>query len=270
MWAVPSGLFAYIANKFFGIPYIIWVLGSDIWIYGRKKFTKFILRGILKNSLKLYADGEELRGETELISGKLCEFLPSSRILPQDNLPEITLNNNKINFLFIGRYHPHKGVDILIDAIHLLPKEISDRCHFHLYGGGQLEKFIKNKIREYELNNVSIKGYVDMYELSALMRTAHFLIIPSRKDSIPVVFSDALQCGLPMIVSRVGDMGKLVEKYGIGFSFEKENQTELSQLIIKVISLKKEFFCDNIQKARRFFDVRKACITIINDINAAP
>jgi len=41
------------------------------------------------------------------------------------------------------------------------------------------------------------------------------LVVPSRNESIPIVFSEALQAALPMLVTDVGDMGELARRHGL-------------------------------------------------------
>ncbi|MGG4553701.1 glycosyltransferase family 4 protein [Paenibacillus humicus] len=266
MWAVPAGVWAYRAFKKFGVPYVTWTLGSDIWIYGRKKLTSNIVKTVLTHSAKLFSDGEALRLETEKIAGKPCAFLPTTRTLPIENMPNIDFNPNKINFLFVGRFHPHKGIDILIDAVNLLENEIKNQSHFYIYGGGELEEELRQKTSNLQLKNISFGGYADANKVSALMRSAHFLIIPSREESIPVVMSDALQCGLPMIVSKVGDMGDLMDKYKVGYSFESENAAELAEKIKFAFGDSKEKYEENILIMKSIFDIDTIAATLIEKV----
>jgi len=86
MWAVPAGLFTYVTKIFCKTPYIVWVLGSDIWNIQDYPFGKFMLKKVLKNSSKIYADGLQLAKDVRDICGRRCEFLASSRILSTHHL----------------------------------------------------------------------------------------------------------------------------------------------------------------------------------------
>jgi len=61
---------------------------------------------------------------------------------------KIKLNRKQVNFLYVGRYHKHKGTDILIDAISLIPRDSLAGMKFHIFGGGSLEKTIKDKVKK--------------------------------------------------------------------------------------------------------------------------
>jgi glycosyltransferase involved in cell wall biosynthesis len=265
LWAVPSGFLALLAKRKFNVNYSIWCLGSDIWFYGRNILTKGIVKKILKSSTYNYADGIGLCDEVTNLSRKYCCFLPTSRILNQPN--ELTVNvSEKKEFVFIGRYHPNKGPDVLLKAISLLDSKIARQSIFHFYGGGEMENDMKKFVAENGLTNTFIHGYIDITDIVTCLRQAHYLIIPSRYDSIPVIFSDSLQCQLPIIATDVGDTGDLIKKYNIGFVCEKENANELAKLIEKSFYIEKSEFIENINEALKIFDVKKTVQKLISDL----
>lgn len=265
LWAVPSGLLALLAKRKLNINYSIWCLGSDIWFYGKNILTKGIVKKILESSTYNYADGIELCEEVTNLSQKYCCFLPTSRILNQQN--EVTMNvSEKKTFVFIGRYHPNKGPDLLLKSISLLDAKIAAQSIFHFYGGGEMENYMNTFVAENGLMNTFIHGYIDTTEIVTCLRQAHYLIIPSRYDSIPVIFSDSLQCQLPIIATDVGDTGSLIKKYNIGFVCEKENANELAKLIEKSFYVERSEFIENINEALKIFDVKNTVQKFISDI----
>lgn len=267
LWTVPAGLWAYLATKKNKKPYIIWSLGSDIWTYGRSKYTSWIIKKIIKKSLLTFADGFELCKEIKKISGKNCDFLPTTRVLPKPYNIKYKFLKNKINFLFIGRYHKTKGPDILIKAISLLPKNIKKQSFFNFYGTGEMEDFLKQEIVKLNIKNVKINGSIDSQKVSNLMSQVDYLIIPSRFDSIPVVFSEALQSNLPIIATDTGDTGNLIKKFNIGLVCKKENPKDLSKTITKIIKIDRKKFLKNIKIATKIFNNKESVKTFIKKVN---
>jgi glycosyltransferase involved in cell wall biosynthesis len=47
------------------------------------------------------------------------------------------------------------------------------------------------------------------------MSACDCLVVASRNESIPIVFSEALQASLPMLVTDVGDLGELARRHGL-------------------------------------------------------
>jgi len=164
MWAVPAGLFAYVAKFFRKTPYTVWTLGSDIWKIQDYPLGKLILNKVLKNASNLFADGLVLANDVKNISSRKCEFLASSRILSKDlKEPDYSkFDSSKTNFMYLGRYHENKGTDLLIKAISLLSKEEREKSLFHIFGGGPLESKIKKLVNENKLeSNVFVNSYLD-------------------------------------------------------------------------------------------------------------
>lgn len=216
MWAIPSGLFSWCTWRWLGIPYGVWALGSDIWARRKYPFGDHIVRCVLRDAQFRFADGVQLASEVEQLAGSPCAFVPSVRQLPvpPTNLLDPDLTSASTHFLFIGRYELNKGPDILIEAMRLL-LDSGQSAHLHLFGDGSLKQQLVNRIRGYE-GNIHLGGYANPNTVVAYMRTCDWLIIPSRIESIPLIFVDALQMRLPVIVADVGDLGTLVHRFGVG------------------------------------------------------
>lgn len=259
MWAVPAGYWGMKVRKRLGLPYAVWSLGSDIWTYGRLPIFKHWVRGILKQSSFCFGDGFSLVEEVRILSGRSCSFLPTTRRLPREDLPEVSFDPQKSHYLFIGRYHPNKGPDILLEAIRLIDHKVLSGIQFHFFGTGFMERDLKRKVLEYNLgNDVTIQGPVDEYRMVALLKKCHALIIPSRIESIPVVLSDALQVDCNMIVSNVGDMGSLVRSYQAGIVVDELSPEAFKDAILSQMKRKKDEFQEGRQKLYALFDLERS------------
>jgi glycosyltransferase involved in cell wall biosynthesis len=216
LWALPSGWFAYLAKKKLGIPYSVWCLGSDIYVWAKRPFLRRIIRRVLKEADFLFADGFDLKEEVEKLSGKRCAFLPSVRRLPPPPNQTVGLDKSKTNFLYLGRWEKKKGLDDLIKAFSLIKRELVD-IDLHILGWGDYERQMRKLIKRYQLReHVIMVGKVSTGLVSAYLKESDCLVIPSRGDSIPLVFSEALQMRTPLIVTDVGDMGSLVRRFKLG------------------------------------------------------
>ena len=221
LWALPSGLGGYFLFKKFNISYDVWCLGSDIWKHKDNWLTRPFLNKILNSSNNIYTDGYTFCKEVDLLCNKTSRFLPSCRNIVQNHTSIQREKTHEKTFLFIGRYHYNKGPDILIEAIKKLPDEINSKSVFLFYGIGSLHRDIADTVRRFDLHNVFINDMVDTDRISEVFFHSHFLIIPSRIDSIPVILSDAMQCNTPVIGSEVGDLGDIINTYGIGYNFQE-------------------------------------------------
>jgi len=273
-WAIPSGFFALLIRRFYKIPYVVLSVGSDIWKVQDYPFGKTILKKVLKNAKKLFADGIQLAKDVEEISGIECSFMATNRRLDKKikNIEYKKIDPNKINFIFVGRYHVNKGVDILIDAIKLLSSNEMNKSLFHIFGrSGPEQEKIETMVSESNLSNVFINSAIPWDEVYSYIKKSDVVVIPSRIESIPVVLSNAIESEKPALVTNVGDMGDLVRKYNIGLVCDP-NPESMKTEISKLINLEKNFEKFNFQnkELKDYLSLEKSVtkfIQIIKDKN---
>ncbi len=216
MWAVPAGWMAQWLKRRRGVPYTVWCLGSDIWTYGRYPLLKHVVANVLRNADQVYADGLELGERATELSGVACPFLPSSRVWDGTATPVERPSGEATRFLFVGRYASVKGVDVLLEAMAQYRAAGGDG-HLYLFGGGPMEASLQARATEPDLADcVTLGGLADKETYQRQLAACDCFLIPSRMESIPLVLSDALQQGKPLIVSDVGDMGRLLRETPAG------------------------------------------------------
>ena len=86
-----------------------------------------------------------------------------------------------------------------------------------------------------------------------MLSNADYILIPSRIESIPVIFSDALQCGRPIITTPVGDLAGLVEKYHVGICSTEASPAAYALAINESLHRSPSQYMDNIASARTDF-----------------
>jgi len=257
MWAVPCGAMAMWALRSTGVHYDAWCLGSDIWRYGRPRATRWIVRTVLRNASLLLADGPTLARESARLAGRACRFLPSARLIEGTRPAPTSLAEGKANLLFVGRFHPNKGVDLLPQTVALL-RDWDVDAHLHIFGGGLLEADVRRLIAEHDVGDrVSFYGYCDADTVASYMRDCDVLIIPSRIESIPVVFSDAAACGIPVAATDVGDLGAMVRRYGVGETCAPGRPEELARAVRRVLDGDRASYRSRAAVARALFDIRR-------------
>lgn len=259
LWALPAGQWARSAGKRIGAPYSIWALGSDIWSLGRLPLVRRWLRTVLTDATLRFADGYRLCDDVNAIAGKSCDFLPSSRALPPI-APKTLRAAPPYRLAFLGRWHTNKGVDLLLDALHSLPAEDWTRIEeVRLAGGGPLEATVQAGCARLETAGraISMLGFLGRDEAAALLAWADVLLIPSRIESIPVVFSDAMQALCPVVAMPVGDLPRLVTDYGVGVLADSVDAGAFSSALSQMLRHALPDFQAGLQAAAGAFDVAK-------------
>lgn len=242
IWTFPSGPFALKAKKELGVPYAVWALGSDLYVYPRYPVIKQIIQKILKNADLRFGHGEYMTDIMKELSGAPCHFLPYLSTLSFKKQKKVKLNQKKFNFLFLGRLEKIKGVELLLEAIISLYRQ-NKNFNLYLIGDGRLEEPLKKRVAEEGLeNNVFFLGRIDDRELLAgYFLNTDALIIPSRVECLPLVFTEAMKAKLPMIATNIGDMGRLIRKHRLGLVFSRENKLSLVRALRGALKEGKNF-----------------------------
>ncbi|MBJ6980223.1 glycosyltransferase [Luteimonas sp. MC1895] len=208
LWALPCGEWARRAARKHACGYSVWTLGSDIWSLGRIPVVRGRLRRILAGATHCWSDGLKLMEDTRAIAGREVAFLPSTRRIDRVRL-EPMRSQPPYRFMFVGRWHPNKGVDLLLEALAQLSASDWARIERVLVaGGGPLDAEVRAAVRKLQddARPVELRGYLTRDQATDAMLGSDYLLIPSRVESIPVVFSDAMKLACPVIAMPVGDL----------------------------------------------------------------
>jgi len=223
LWGLPCGEWARRASNDGGIGYSVWLLGSDVWSLGRVPVLRTMLARVIRDAARAYADGYQLADDAKRLSGREPEFLPSTRdIVAADASRPRTAPPFRL--LFLGRWHPNKGVDLLLDALAMLSDADWARIErVDIEGGGPLEASVRARAGELRARGrpVDVGGFLDKTAAAAAISRCDWLLIPSRIESIPVVFSDAMKLGRPVVAAPVGDLPRLLRDRACGVLCER-------------------------------------------------
>lgn len=213
LWALPAGYLAWRTCPP-RIPYSVWALGSDIHTWARRPLIGRLVRRVLRDAEHRFADGLGLAAEVERISGRDCRFMPTTRRLPSP-APLPRALQGGVNFLFVGRLEAVKGADVMVDAMLRLLASGAD-ARLTMCGTGSMEPALQAQVRAAGADErIAFLSSQPGDVIAGYMSRCDCLVVPSRNESIPIVFSEALQAGLPLLVTDVGDMGELARRHGL-------------------------------------------------------
>lgn len=128
--------------------------------------------------------------------------------------------------LFIGRLSPEKGVDRLIDAWALLPKN----RQLVIAGDGSILQSLKNRAASLGLGNIRFVGFVDPDAQKELWDGAAFSVVPSLwQEPFGMVVLEAWARMRPVVAHRIGAMPELITDGENGFLSGIEHPGDLAQ-----------------------------------------
>jgi glycosyltransferase involved in cell wall biosynthesis len=126
-----------------------------------------------------------------------------------------------------------------------------------MFGLGPMESELQRMIDELKLDcYVYLNGPIQAQELSNYLDSVSFLVIPSRIESIPVVFSDAIQRGTPVVATPVGDLPQIMDEFGCGIVADNVNAEALSAALDKAMATDRVAYKHATANAYKRFDIR--------------
>lgn len=120
--------------------------------------------------------------------------------------------------LFLSRLHPVKGLDVLLPAFAQLLRTVP-RARLALAGSGPqgYEQRIRSRIQELGLEpTVSLPGFVERGKKERLLAESDVFVLPSRHESFGIAVVEAMDAGLPVVISRGVDIWRDVDRAGAG------------------------------------------------------
>lgn len=163
------------------------VEGIKGWI--KKNFCQRISKGYVSGHphAKLL-EALDFRGEIVITKGVgIFNYIPQPAYVPRK---EVT------NFIFVGRLVPVKNIELLILVFNTCPD-----LHLDIVGFGVLENYLKGLA----CRNISFQGAIDNKQLPYIYQKSDVFILPSKSEPWGLVVEEALNNGLPVIISdRVG------------------------------------------------------------------
>ncbi len=134
--------------------------------------------------------------------------------------------------IYIGRYLPFKGVDMLWNVFSELRKEGFEDWELHCLGTGDMwdSRIINDGIIHH--------GFVQPEEMPKYLQDSGIFILPSLKEPWGVVVQEMAAAGFPMVLSNnVGAASTFLAENENGFSFESGNADSLKEALKKIMVL---------------------------------
>ncbi|KQV34933.1 MULTISPECIES: glycosyltransferase family 4 protein [unclassified Rhizobium] len=174
---------------------------------------------------------------------KLCVIengIAVEAVAPARALQGLTPHRNR--FAYFGQMTPFKGVDVLIDAISRIPKEIwgEDSC-LMIYGGNLERQPVEFQERMKKLisdagDRVRFYGAYQNADVPRLMRSVDWVILPSVWwENSPMVIQEALLHRRPMICSDIGGLAEKVREGEDGLHFRAGSSQDLADRIVEAL-----------------------------------
>jgi glycosyltransferase involved in cell wall biosynthesis len=142
------------------------------------------------------------------------------------SLPEKQDRSGPIRLAFVGRHDRQKGLDILLDTIRRTPVP---GLEFEIVGEGVLSEGVPPAGGDYP--NVRFHGWLSRQQTLELVESADAVVLPSRWDAAPIVATEALRAGVPVIGSNRGAIPEIVQHGVGGYIFDLDDPRSLARIL---------------------------------------
>ena len=124
-------------------------------------------------------------------------------------------SNGIVKLVSVGSLIQRKGYDLLVEALHLLPKNYS--WSLTIIGDGEDKVKLQGMVKEYDLEDrIHFVGKKYKNEIIEIMHNSNAFVLASRAETFGVVYIEALSQGLPVIATSCGGPEEFVnDKNGI-------------------------------------------------------
>lgn len=224
-------LFGQIAGAIRGIPVVSWQHNAFL-----KPWNKRLLRLTKRLSGYWVTDSQTVAefAEHELgVDPALIDVWPLFRAKPDVPQAAAWLPGMRFRIGSLSRLHPNKNQCDFVAAAALACRQRPDlvaRLEFVIGGDGPEHAALAAQIAAAGLANLQLAGFVDQPE--SFLAGLHAYIQPSHHEGLCIAAHEAMQAGLPVIATRVGELQRSVLPGETGYLCEVGDVAAMAAAII--------------------------------------
>ncbi len=170
------------------------------------------------------------------------ESFPENNISKEQAKKHIRIGGNIL--LSIGRLSPWKGFAKLVEVVAELARIIPD-VRLIIVGDGEERTNLEDLIKKMNLEDkVNIIGKIPHEEIPFYLKAADVFVLNSEYEGLSHAILEAMQAGVPVVVSNRGGNPELIQDGFNGFLVEYNNEEQIKTAVSKLFQDK--------ELARRF------------------
>jgi glycosyltransferase involved in cell wall biosynthesis len=247
-------VFPPILARLFGVPYVIEKNGLMEDEFRSRGFSEIVIKILrlaeeinfrLSDKIVCVTEGikREIVRRYKVNEGKLMVIPNGANIelfRPLDKREcrrKLGLEENAFYVGFVGSFAPWQGLEILIEAAKRVKEQGYAQIKYILVGDGEQESLLRQKVREYKLEQeIRFTGRVAYEQVVNYINTFDVCYLCKERLSFgfsPLKLYEYLACGRPVIASRVDGVKEVIEEGKCGYLFEPGDAEELAKRIIQ-------------------------------------
>ena len=254
------------------IPYVLYINGGTIKKESRLKYR--VKRHYIRQANAYFSPDEG--------SDKYLEYYGANpkHIL---NYPNSTIYENEIAKEKPNKEELRNELGIKFDKVFISAGQLIKRKNYlslveewqkfpgnyglFLIGDGKQRKEIESLIKEKNLKNVVLKGFLSREELFKYFRASDVFLFPSKEDIYGHVINEAMSQGIPVISTKnVNSANKLIKNGTNGYLLEKLEGDEFKAAVDGVLKLDAFDRCVSTAKENTIEKMAEVHVKMINEV----
>jgi glycogen(starch) synthase len=241
-FTLPCGFVALILSKIFGVPYVVSLRGADVPGFTEKfplitRFGKPFTRLIWQQAQAVVPNSSGLLDLARRTLPDLHATIIPNGVDTVRFAPAPALVTAPFTLLSLARLTKRKRIDLVIEALALLPSPDRSAVQFLVAGDGEELGKLQALAHNLGLSDVvRFLGRVEHDSTPALYRQASALILVSENEGMSNNVLEGVASGLPIIATRTGGMTELIRDGVNGMLVPVDTTAQaLSDIIQKLI-----------------------------------
>jgi len=146
----------------------------------------------------------------------------------------LNLNQDSVVFIFVGRLIPVKNLPFMLEGFYEVLKE-NNKVHLLIVGDGPQRKPLMQFVKEKGMNkNVTFTGNIQRDKIVDYYSAADVFIMTSKYESFGLAVLEAMSCSLPVIISCIGWLPRLLKEKENGKFINPDDIHNLKKAILFV------------------------------------
>jgi len=268
-FALPDGFAAAHFSSAEGVPLVLTVRGSDVFVLGRRRIARTDLRRTLGRTRALIAVSDELAEQVarlgvpheriHVIPGGVPYRAPEDR---QEARRRLEVDEDAVCLLWVGRLVPVKQPLDAIRAFAALVRASPRRnAVLALIGEGPLDAEVSETVRREGLDRrVRLLGYQSREEVWSWQCASDLLLNSSRSEGTPVAVLEALGAGTPVAAYPLPGVRAVLAAVDGGTTAPDSTPQALAAAIsTELDGAESRDRAALAEEARKRFDIARAC-----------
>ncbi len=234
-FGAPSGIIAWLLRPFWRVPYVVALRGGDVPGFRPYDFALYhriigpVLHRVWRRAAAVVANSEGLRALARRFDARVpIRVIPNgvdaSRFSPPSQRAWAPPH-----LLFVGRVVYQKGLDVLLQALVMVPDP--PLWHLTIAGDGPHRLALEALVSRLGLQKyVTFAGWQPPERIPDFYRRANLFVFPSRDEGMPNAVLEAMASGLPVIATCIAGNEELITPE-VGVLTPKDDPRSLAEAL---------------------------------------